>query len=142
VTATRWEGDEVGAGVGDASAFAGPVEGLLDAMRHERWVTEDPELHLLPHIKRGCDGLPLELRSASVAEDGCFDVELDWTGETSRVGEIRAAVFTLVGTFAELSSFVRQLPRAGRFEVVTGFVGEEGRFAPHGHTVRLTVHTA
>ena len=55
--------------------------------------------------------------------------------------EVRAAIFALVGSFAELSTYVRQ--RNGgplAFEVVTGFLEGESVFSPHGHTVRLSVN--
>ena len=53
---------------------------------------------------------------------------------------MRAAIFALVGSFAEVATYVRQR-RSGNsvvFEIVTGSPEEES-FAPHGHTVRLRV---
>jgi hypothetical protein len=139
----RWDGDERGAGVADASAFAVPVEELLGAMRNERWVAEDPELHLLPHLRAACEALPFELTQATVADDGVFDVELTWSGDAAGVGAVRAGVIALVGSVAELSTFVRQHPDVSptvlRFDAVTGFVGSDGRFEPHGHTLRISV---
>ena len=136
----RWDDDERGEGVADARAFAHGAEELVDAMRRSNWVAEEPELHLLPHLRSSCESLPLELVDARVSDDGSFDVELRWTGETDRIGEVRAAVFALVGGFAEVSTYVRQRRGADAvvFEVVTGILDAE-RFAPHGHTVRLIV---
>ena len=63
-------------------------------------------------------------------------------------GEIRAAVFALVGSFAEIATYVRQRrirrPRTEDetllFEIVTGILDDgDNEFAPHGHTVRITV---
>jgi hypothetical protein len=141
-TPRRWDGDERGRGVADARAFAPGAEALIAAMRTADWVAEDPDAHLLPHIRRACDSLPLELVEARTAEDGSFELELLWTGETGRIGEVRAAVFALVGSFAEASTYVRQLDRDDdlvAFEIGTGFVEGESRFAPHGHALRIRV---
>jgi hypothetical protein len=137
----RWDDDERGEGVADARALASGAEDLVDAMRRPNWVAEQPEVHLLPHLQQSCESLPFELVGAQVSEDGSYDVELRWTGETARIGEVRAAVFTLVGGFAEVYTYVRQRRGADAvvFEVVTGILGEESSFSPHGHTVRLSV---
>ena len=138
----RWDDDERGRGVADARAFAPGAEALTAAMRTADWVAEDPDAHLLPHIRRACDSLPLELTEARTADDGSFELDLRWTGETGGTGEVRAAVFALVGSFAEVSTYVRQRDRDDdllAFEVVTGMVAGESRFAPHGHTLRIRV---
>jgi hypothetical protein len=135
----RWDGDERGEGVADAVSFAPGAEALVEAMRTRNWVAEEPELHLLPHLEQCCESLPFELIGAQVSEDGTFDVDLRWTGETNGIGHVRAAIFALVGSFAEVATYVRQ--RRGDstvFEVVTGSPEAES-FAPHGHAVRLHV---
>jgi hypothetical protein len=148
VATLRWDGDERGEGVADAAPFAPGAGELLEAMRVANWVAEEPELHLQPHLERACRSLPLQLEDAGSSADGTFVVSVRWTGETPRVAEVRAAVFSLVGSFAELATYVRQRPtveaedgdRTFLFEVVTGILGD-GRFAPHGHTVRVHVAT-
>jgi hypothetical protein len=137
----RWDDDVRGEGVADAGSFVAGAEELVDAMRRPNWVAEEPELHLLPHLQRSCESLPLELVGAQISEDGSYDVELRWTGETDRIGEVRAAVFALVGGFAEVYTYVRQRRDADAvvFEVVTGILGDESSFSPHGHAVRLIV---
>jgi hypothetical protein len=64
------------------------------------------------------------------------------------VGQARAAVFELIGQFAESATYIRQrrvsrdgdeAPSVLQFEVGTGEVGEEIAFAPHGHTVLIDV---
>ena len=142
----RWDGDERGEGVADAAPFAAGAVELVEAMRVAKWVAEEPELHLQPHLERACRSLPLQLAGAGSSADGTFEVSVRWMGETPRVAEVRAAVFSLVGSFAELATYVRQRPieetedgnRTLLFEVVTGILGD-GRFAPHGHTVRVRV---
>src|SRR3954451_6387247 len=138
----RWDGDDHGRGIADAAAFAPGAEALVAAMLTAAWVAEDPDAHLLPHIRRACESLPLRLVEAVASDDGSFDLELRWTGGTHRLGEVRAAIFALVGSFAEASTHVRQLDGDGdtvSFDVVTGMLDGESPFAPHGHTLRLTV---
>ena len=141
----RWDGDERGEGVADATAFAAGVVELVDAMRLPTWVAEDPEIHLLPHIERACQTLPFEIEGAGVSPEGSYDLHLRWTERAAPVGQVRAAAFALVGSFAEVSTYVRQRRITGSahedetlvFEVVTGSL--DGTFAPHGHTIRIVV---
>ena len=108
MAALRWDGDERGEGIADATPFAAGALELVDAMRLATWVAEQPESHIQPHLERACRSLPLRLEHARSATDGAFEVSLYWTGETPGVGEVRAAVFSLAGSFAELSTYVRQ----------------------------------
>lgn len=139
--AKRWDGDERGEGVADAAAFAIGAGELVEIMRRPRWVAENPEIHLFPHIERACATLPLRVERSGVARDGVFELELVWTGEGRSVGQSREAVFALVGSFSESATYVRQR-RCGSeadrlvFEVVTGFL-DDAAFAAHGHTVRI-----
>ncbi len=62
------------------------------------------------------------------------------------MGEARATVFSLIGSFAESATYVRQRRVSHgdgspvlRFEVGTGELARETRFAPHGHVVVLNV---
>jgi hypothetical protein len=138
----RWEGDERGSGVADAGPFVAGAMELVEAMQERGWVTEDPEVHLLHHLHRACEALPFELVGAEAAQDGALEVELRWTGRRDAVGAAREAVFALVGSIAENVSYVRHLRRPGeplRADVVTGMLAGESPFAPHGHTLRLTV---
>jgi len=142
----RWDGDERGEGIADARPFAPGVEELLGATRRPGWVAEQPEVHLLPHLERACESLPLQLLDARASVDGSFDVDLRWTGEAQRFGDVRVAVFALVGSFAEPSTYVGQLRSESKeegdslvFEIVTGFLEGQSSFTPHGHTVRVCV---
>ena len=142
----RWDGDERGEGVADATAFTSAAVDMVDAMRLPTWVAEEPERHLYPHIERACRTLPFEIEGTGVAAGGSFDVRLRWTEQAPSVGQVRAAVFALVGSFAEVSTYVRQRRITATanedetllFEIVTGIL-DDGAFAPHGHTVRVSV---
>jgi hypothetical protein len=145
----RWDGDDRGEGISDATSFVGGAAELTDAMRHPAWVAEQPEVHLLPHIERACQSLPLELLGTSTSADGTFELRLNCTQADASVGEVRAAVFAVLGGFAEAATYVRQrrddaAEAPGEpllFEIVTGFLASDTAFAPHGHTVRVSVST-
>jgi hypothetical protein len=116
-------------------------------MHSPNWVAERPELHLLPHLERACESLPLQILGTRTLDDGSYDVQLGWTGDEAGVGAVRASVFALLGGIAEPASYVRQRRSdtngSGRlltFDVVTGIV-DEMPFKPHGHTLRLSVVT-
>jgi hypothetical protein len=66
----RWEGDETGHGIGDASTFAPDVGRLLDEMAAPDWVSEEPEVHLLPHLRAACDSPDSPFAIDSAALDG------------------------------------------------------------------------
>jgi len=53
-------------------------------MRANEWVAEEPETHLLPHLRRACESLPLELVDARTAPDGSHTLRF-------RVGDVFAA---------------------------------------------------
>jgi hypothetical protein len=145
----RWDGDERGDGIADARDFVEGAAELLAAMQRPNWVAEQPELHLLPHLERACESLPLQILDAQSSEDGSYEVQLRWTGEQAGIGLIRASIFSLLGGIAEPSSYIRQRrtesapgsPATLIFEVVTGIV-DETPFKPHGHTLRLSVVAA
>jgi hypothetical protein len=142
----RWDGDERGDGVRDAAQFATGADALVAAMRRPGWVAEEPEMHLLPHLERACESLPLRILGARTARDGAYDVQLAWTGDEAGIGVVRASIFGLLGAIAEPATYIRQR-RTGSgdgsqevliFEAVTGVVDEDP-FKPHGHTLRLSV---
>lgn len=143
----RWDGDERGKGVADASALAPGAGELVDAMRMPNWVAEQPEIHLLPHVERACESLPLEVAGTRTSVDGTFELRLRCTQEEASMGEVRAVVFSLLGSFAEIATYVRQrrvdpADASGGalvFEIVTGFLPSDTTFVPHGHTVRVSV---
>jgi hypothetical protein len=81
------------------------------------------------------------LTDAHVDDAHALVVDLEWRGEAGAVGPVRAAVFSLVGSFAEGATYLRQR-RSGAglvFEVGTGELARDAMFAPHGHLVLLNV---
>jgi hypothetical protein len=132
----RWDTDERGRGVASAAAFAPALERLLEASREADWVAEDPEHHLLPHVRRLCDERGWTV-SAEI-EDAVLVLGVGLPTGTDR-RELLIAGYALVGTFSEESTHIeqRESDSAVELEVVTGMPGGSEQFAPHGHTVRL-----
>jgi hypothetical protein len=138
----RWDIDVRGRGVGDARRLVPAAEALLDRMREQEWVTEDPDAHLLPHFEELCerDDLPLELVDWTIEDDATLSVNLRLTGEWDGK-KANLAAFALFGTVVEPGSFIdqREGPDWLELDIVTGVVSDAGQFAPHGHTLRLRV---
>jgi hypothetical protein len=147
--AARWDGDDRGQGIGDAARLVPGAGELVAAFREATWVAEQPELHLLPHIDAWCQqDRRLALTGAYIDSTDAYVVDLEWHGESRRVGEARAAVFSLIGSFAESATYVRQRRVASngdpaamklQFEVGTGELAPDTMFEPHGHVVLINL---
>lgn len=88
----------------------------------------------------------LALVEANTDGGHAYVLDLEWRGANRGLGEARAGVFSLIGSFAESATHVRQrrVEREGststlRFEVGTGELTPDARFAPHGHVVIINV---
>jgi hypothetical protein len=138
----RWEGDERGRGVASAEAVVEELDRLRSAMMLSDWVAEAPDVHLLPHLERMCEEHRWRILRADAA-DGVLEVDVT-TAAQSR-GQLRAAAFVLIGSFAEASTHVvATSPDDSSVEVTvtTGMLEGDGAFAPHGHVVRLSLRAA
>ena len=136
----RWDDDERGHGVGDARASMPAIQELAELAGAPEWVAEDPEAHLLPGLRERIEISGLNLEEAAVGPDGAYRIRLASGLKQSR-REIRQSVWAILGGVAELTSLVRETRTNGaiRFDVVTGIPPGEGRFASHGHTLRVEV---
>ena len=138
----RWEGDEIGAGVGDAGEFAPGVRALLDAMALPDWVTEDPQVRLMPKLRRAIEapGAPWRLVDDIVVL-AAYVVTLEWTRREATFEDLREDVFALVGRIAQPVTCVQQRVAGDRieYEVTTGTVEGQTRYRPHGDIVRLRI---
>ena len=103
------------------------------------WVSEDPDVHLLPHMRRVCEERGWRLERAEVVDD-VLEVDAVTPGSTPSPLE---AAFALLGSFAEASTHVVErstdVGRDVELFVTTGMLEGDGSFAPHGHTVRVRV---
>ena len=144
-TERRWDTDKIGHGVADGTPFVPGVQQLLGALHTPKWVAEDPDEHLLPHLRRACESTaaPWSIRATHFI-DGVYEVTLQWTRPEGNLALLRADMFGLVGTIAEGTTFVQQRVTADRiaFEVITGLLEGETHFRSHGHLVRLLVEGA
>ena len=137
----RWDDDERGVGVGDGAAFRPGVDALSRTMVQPGWVAEDPDAHLLPHVRRACERSG-RFRVLDERGDGAlYTVTLEWSPEDATRAGLREDVFAVIGAFAEASTHVRQrvLDEAVEFDVTTGMLPDETPFATHGHLVRLRI---
>lgn len=140
--AKRWDTDERGHGIGDASAHLPAINELADLAARPDWVAEDPEEHLLPGLRQGAEATGLTITSYAATPDGTFTVHVKGASGMSK-RQMRQAAWTALGAVAELSSHVRETRNDDgvTFEVVTG-QPEGGHFATHGHSLRLVVDSA
>jgi hypothetical protein len=134
----RWDIDTRYEGIADASAMTHDVERLLDVMRRPNWVTEDPDAHLLPHLRRTCaaDGSPWTLLADRLEADGVYVVELRHADPES--GDVGRDAIRLLSVIAEHVFSVRTVD-AATYDCVTGMLDGDGEFASHGHLIRLVV---
>jgi hypothetical protein len=142
VARRRWDTDERGRGIASGEAFAAHVAELADLMADPGWVTEEPEVHLLPQLQAACDepGSLLHLDEAW-SDDAIFVVELTTTERELSIGRLRRVAVALAAVIAEESTNIRQR-RDGEvleFDIATGTAPPEARFAPHGHLIRLRI---
>jgi hypothetical protein len=129
----RWDIDERGHGIADASALAPGVRELADVLTVEEWVTEQPEAHVLPHIRRACDEAGLELLGHDL-EGAVFVVRV---AQPDDPRGRHPAAFQIVGSFAETATSVRVRDESRTFEIVTGVLDGDSPFKSHGHMVRI-----
>ena len=139
----RWDVDERGHGVADGRRLAPGAAELLEALHEPDWVAEQPEAHLLPHLRRACDqgAVGLRLDGTRTEPDGAFVVDLHWSGPRDDLRGLRAAAFALIGEVAESATYIRQRDEPGAivYEVGTGMLAPDTDFASHGHVLILRV---
>jgi len=135
----RWDGDDRFTGTAEASAFAPAIDELAALARRPAWVAEEPEAHLVPHL-RSARVPGLRLTGWHTGSDGVLQVVAEHRTGDSR-GEVRQRAWALIGTIAEPAASVRERFDGEMviFEVVTGIPDGPGPFASHGHAVRLTL---
>lgn len=144
-TERRWDTDEIGHGVADGIAFVPSVQQLLGALHTPKWVAEDPDAHLLPHLRRSCESTdtPWSIGATHFIV-GVYEVSLEWTRPEGNLALLRADIYRLVGAIAEGTTFVQQRVTDEQiaFAVITGLLEGEPHFRSHGHLVRFLVKGA
>ena len=93
-------------------------------MLERDWVAEEPELHLLPHIRRACAERGWTVRRAEVVA-AVLEVDITMLGRSARTPT--EAAYQLIGTFAEPSTHIvetkRDVGRDVEVGVTTGVLG-------------------
>lgn len=121
--------------------MASAVERLLEHLGREGWVTEDPDVHLLPHLQRWCEQPDSRWRllAARSSDDGVYVVDIAPIAETSALDLLIRDVIPLLAQVAE-SSFAVQQVDENTVECVTGMLDGDGPYAAHGHLIRLRIN--
>jgi hypothetical protein len=135
----RWDDDTRGHGVASAKHSVPAINELAALSGVDDWVTEDPDAHLLPHLKERIANSGLVIDEVGIQADGVLRMRLKPTWRFNDV-ELRRAVWSILAGAVELSTFVRETQSDGVviFDAVTG-VPPGGMFATHGHTIRIEV---
>jgi hypothetical protein len=102
----RWDTDDRFTGVAEAIAFAPAIEELAVLARRPGWVAEQPEVHLLPHL-RGASVPGLRLTDWHVGVDGVLDAVAEYRAGDSR-RDVRQRAWVLIGAIAEPAASVRE----------------------------------
>jgi hypothetical protein len=139
----RWDTDNRGRGVASAANATEEIKRLVAEMSTSDWIAEDPEIHLLPHLRSFVEreGSPWQLVSTNLLPDGRYEVRIAWVGERASSGRLRAEVFALIGSVAEPSTHVRER-RTGdgvEYEVVTGMLDGDAGWTAHGHVIAIRI---
>jgi hypothetical protein len=138
----RWDTDTRGAGIGDGQWIAPALRRLLEALAAPGWVAEEPEVHVLPHLRQACDApsSPWTLIGADL-RDAVYVVTLEWSRPQPRLRQLRTDALALIGTVAEGSTFVQQrmAEREIEYHVTTGMLEGDSPFAGHGHLLLLRI---
>ncbi len=104
----RWDTDARFTGVADASAFAAAIDELAVLARRPGWVAEEPEAHLVPHL-REASVAGLRLTGWRTGADGVLEADAEYQPGTSR-GGLRRRAWALIGVIAEPAASVRERP--------------------------------
>jgi hypothetical protein len=143
----RWDTDEVGHGVAGGDALRPELARLDDALAAPDWIAEQPDAHLLPHIRRACEtpesGVRLvdwHVEDANLVVDLAVDPTIPGGDRRRPPQEL---LLPIVASFIETSSFVRidGGPDGATLDLATGVLAGDSAFAPHGHLVRLRLAT-
>jgi hypothetical protein len=141
-TQKRWDTDKHGHGVASAGTLVAPIMDLMLAAGEPDWVAEDPDSHLLPHLRRACEDeqSPVHFLDAQFI-DGVYIIELEWLASSVSPREVGGAAFRLIGAIAESSTNVVERVDGWVviYDVVTGMVAGQTRWAPHGHAIQVRI---
>jgi hypothetical protein len=132
----RWDTDERRHGIASGAPLLPHVQRLAEHLRRDGWIAEQPEAHLLPHLR---DGSAFQITGEHLRDDGVYEVALDLVSDAKGVNVLREAI-RLLSAIAEPGFFVRQVDE-NTIDCATGvFDGDPPGFASHGHLIRLIIN--
>jgi hypothetical protein len=132
----RWDVDERFTGIASGAAAAPHVQDLLHHTERDGWVTEQPEAHLLPHLRD--PGAPFRIVSERLLGDGVYELTVSPAEPSQGIDVLRQAI-RFLAAIAEPAFFVRQVD-ATTIDCATGVLdGDPPGFAAHGHLIRLAI---
>jgi hypothetical protein len=141
----RWDADGRGEGVADARLLAPRLEALLQAAEQPLWVTEEPDTHLWPQIRRAVEqeGSGWTSGEYAIGQDGGLVIDLVHMAleRDQRRAVLQADVLRLLGMVIEGATYIeiqqRDTDDSLIVDVVTGLLDDQTPFKTHGHTLRL-----
>ena len=113
-------------------------------MARRDWNTEEPEAHLLPHLRRWLDDHASDVALLDVRNEEDVLV-LDLDGHRRSRHDLREVIYPLIATVAEPTTAIVERDEDGArvFDVVLAITPSQTDVFPkgHGHLVRLRVRT-
>jgi hypothetical protein len=135
----RWDNDERTIGTADARGAVAPLQRLLEVCVRPGWVTEDPGTYLGLALRHRCETVDCPWRWVGEGqdEDGIYVVDVEHVRAPGH--RLWEDAICLLSAIAE-HSFHARLVDPGTVECVTGMLDGDGRFASHGHAIRLRMN--
>ena len=142
VHSSGWDTDDRLTGIASGRAFAPAIEQLGAHLDRDGWIAENPESHLLPHLRSYCEEptSPFRLLDARLHGNGVYEVELESADFTQADCLPIRRVLPMLAAIAETTLAVRQIDEA-TVEYVTGTLDNDSPYATHGHLVRLRIRS-
>jgi len=134
----RWDTDTKGRGVASGEPFVRDLDRLATEMSDSAWIAEQPEAHLLPHLRSAIEERKngWRLIAARMEDDGRYVAELAAAPNLS-FRQTRQELFAIIGSIAELSTHVRErrIDDRTEYEIATGMLEGDRGWRAHGHIV-------
>jgi hypothetical protein len=123
-------------GAADARGAVVPLVRLVEACLRPGWVTEDPGTYIGLALRHQCETVDCPWRWVGEGqdEDGTYVVDVEHVPASDH--QLWEDAICLLSAVAEDSFHVRRVDRH-TVECVTGVLDGDGKFASHGHTIRL-----
>src|SRR5690348_6269845 len=85
----RWDTDERHHGIASGAPLVPHVQRLVEHLRRDGWIAEQPEAHLLPHLRAGSS---FRISGEHLRADGVYELTLDPAADLKGVHILREAI--------------------------------------------------